>query len=178
MGFRLAIFLQQLPPSESGVHCFQSPCSSSGTVCCAALDHGVSDAGAKEVMSPTEGPCLQEWAANHVGSKPLVHPVSAWPHECSYHAGSRARGQNIEILKAQRERACTKLQSERVLNPQTKRERLLHTKCTCKRKNLHLSAPLFLKGRPEIPGAQEANGYQAFPTVFNVCHFLSAPQCL
>ena len=111
MGFRVITLSQQLSPSGSGVRCSQSPCSSPRPLCHAALDHSVLEAGAQGGTCPSVGPCLQEKAPIHMGSKPLVGPASAWFHKHFCLHGEQGQCPRMSKMQKPRERACTKLQS-------------------------------------------------------------------
>ena len=82
-------------------------------MCHVTLDYSISEAEARGGTHPCMGPCLQEWALTHAGSKSLVCP---WVHEF------REQVQEPRISKCQKPRGRER--SHQALKSHTKSPRM------------------------------------------------------
>ena len=141
MNFRVAILLQQLPPSE--VCCPQFPFSSA--VCCC---YTVPEAGAQGDMSPSMGPASRNGLPSSVGSKPLVGPTSS-PTSALIHVGSRARCPECPNAKNPEIESLHQDPKSHTKSPHTKRVKSFRNSEVCSSgfpATVELQAPLMSLG--------------------------------
>ena len=97
MGFRVAISLQQLSLSGSGMRCSQSPCSRPGP--CAML-HWITVSRRPELREarvPAQDPASRGGLLSMQGLSPMG-PASAWTHECSETCGEQGpETQSVQV---------------------------------------------------------------------------------